>query len=136
MAGFLSGFFGSRRQAAEKAEKVEVKKDVKVSRPVADTSEAYFLDSDQAKTMGDIDYMRTAKTVKRTYAKTVSQPQPQAFIQSVSSSQAKLSGQAQQSSQSESNGATANAPEVPDRRRSDTSLDRFRTMAKDLRKSK
>jgi hypothetical protein len=134
MAGFLSGFFGSRQQSVEKAEKPEVKKEVKVVQAKPDNSQAYFLDADQAKTMGDIDYMRTAKTVKRTFPKTVSQPEEQALIQSVSSNQAKLAGQEQQSTLSESNGTTANSAEVLERRRSDNSLDMFRNMAKDLRK--
>lgn len=34
------------------------------------SSESYFLEPDDAKTMGDIDYMRTPKKVKRTFAKT------------------------------------------------------------------
>lgn len=34
------------------------------------SSDSYFLEPDDAKTMGDIDYMRKAKKVKRTYAKT------------------------------------------------------------------
>ena len=32
--------------------------------------ESFFLDADDAKTMGDIEYMRTPKKVKRTFAKT------------------------------------------------------------------
>lgn len=32
-------------------------------------NEEYFLDSDDAKTFGDIDYMRKSKTVKRTFPK-------------------------------------------------------------------
>jgi hypothetical protein len=142
MAGFLSGFFGSRQKADEQPAKPEIKKEVKqevkqqakVAEPVADTSGAYYLDFDQARTLGDIDYMRTAKTVKRTYAKSVSQPNQQALIQSVSSSQAKKVGQNQQSVLPESNGATSTAAEGVERRRADSSMDMFRNMAKDLRK--
>jgi hypothetical protein len=42
----------------------------------------FFLEPDDAKTFGDIDYMRKAKRVKRTFAKTVSQPnEPELDIQ-------------------------------------------------------
>lgn len=49
MAGFL-GLFGSNDQNGN-------------------SSEEYYLDADQAKTLGDIDYMRTSRQIKRTYAK-------------------------------------------------------------------
>ncbi len=37
----------------------------------------FFLEPDDAKTFGDIDYMRKAKRVKRTFPKTLSQPEEQ-----------------------------------------------------------
>lgn len=49
MAGFL-GLFGSNDQNGN-------------------SGEEYYLDADQAKTLGDIDYMRTSRQIKRTYAK-------------------------------------------------------------------
>lgn len=137
MTGFLSGFFGSRPQRAEQPAKQEVKPEAKpktkVTQPIADTSEAYFLDFDQAQTLGDINYMRTAKTVKRTFAKTVSQPEEKVLIQSVSSNQAAIAGQDKQEALSQAN-SSASDPQVLERRRSDSSLDMFRSMAKDLRK--
>ncbi|MEM7770319.1 MAG: hypothetical protein AAGA75_09360 [Cyanobacteria bacterium P01_E01_bin.6] len=36
---------------------------------MADNQGSFFLDPDDAKTFGDIDYMRTSKTVKRTFPK-------------------------------------------------------------------
>lgn len=33
------------------------------------SDEAFYLDNDQSKTLGDIDYMRTSRQIKRTYAK-------------------------------------------------------------------
>lgn len=130
MTGFLSGFFGSRQQPAE----APVKQEVKVTQPISDTSGAYFLDSDQAQSLGNIDYMRTAKTVKRTFPKTASQPNNQPLIQSVSANQAKLAGQENQASLSSQSTSSASNPETLERRRSDNSLDMFRSMAKDLRK--
>jgi hypothetical protein len=137
MTGFLSGFFGSRpkpaEQPAKKVVKPEAKPETKVAQPTSDTSGAYFLDFDQAQTLGDINYMRTAKTVKRTFAKTVSQPEEKVLVQSVSANQAAIAGQDQQAALAQSNDA-ASDPKVLERRRSDSSLDMFRSMAKDLRK--
>lgn len=133
MTGFLSGFFGSRPQSAELPTKQEVKQEKEAAQPVSDTSGAYFLDSDQARTLGNIDYMRTAKTVKRTFPKTVSQPDEQVLIQSVSANQTAIAGETKQDTVIQSNGSVSNA-EVLERRRSDNSLDMFRSMAKDLRR--
>ncbi|UIE36730.1 hypothetical protein [Leptodesmis sichuanensis] len=133
MTGFLSGFFGSRPKRAEQPVKQEAKPEPKVTPSSVDTSGAYFLDFDQAQTLGDINYMRTAKTVKRTFAKTVSQPEEKVLIQSVSANQAEIAGQDKPETLSQANGS-ASDPQVLERRRSDSSLDMFRSMAKDLRK--
>jgi hypothetical protein len=117
MAGFL-GLFGSSNSEAN------------------GNPEAFFLDDDQAKTMGNIDYMRTAKTVKRTFPKTVSQPDNKAFIQKVSATEAKAGIQPPtETSSFESNGSvTSNGVASSQRRNVDTSLDMFRSMAKQIRK--
>jgi len=101
---------------------------------------AYFLDPDSAKTFGDIDYMRTVKTVRRTFPKTVANKGEFEQIDSVSALD-KMSG-------SNSNGSGAmngqkSTPEAPkptpensssQRRTTDTNMDMFRNMAKDIRK--
>ena len=48
MTGFIRGLFGKKSKKEENA---------------------FFLDADSAKTYGDIDYMRTAKTVKKSFPK-------------------------------------------------------------------
>jgi hypothetical protein len=48
--------------------------------------DAYFLSADESKTYGNIDYMRTVKTVRRTFVKTVGNPGGGEVISQVSSS--------------------------------------------------
>ena len=45
----------------------------------------YFLSPDESKTYGDIDYMRTTKTVRRTFVKTVGNPEGGEVVSQVSS---------------------------------------------------
>jgi len=102
-------------------------------------SEAYFLDADSAKTFGDIDYMRTAKVVRRTFPKTASSPEEFERVDSVSAMgkmtvNGKLSGAAQEPMQNGSSSNGASPEVVSERRRADTSMDMFRSMAKDMRK--
>jgi hypothetical protein len=118
----------------------------------------FFLEPDDAKTFGDIDYMRKAKRVKRTFAKTVSQPnQPELDIQvsalnsekgkatgfsasSFSASQTSSSyeestnGFAAKPDEASTNGFVAKPDEAATRRQSDSSMDMFRNMAKQIRK--
>ncbi len=60
MAGFL-GLFGGKKE----------------------DKEAFFLDTDESKSMGDIDYMRTPNTVRRTFAKKAGETEHKEFIQEV-----------------------------------------------------
>lgn len=60
MAGFL-GLFGGKKE----------------------DKEAFFLDNDESKSLGDIDYMRTPNTVRRTFAKKVGEAEHKEFIQNV-----------------------------------------------------
>ena len=57
MTGFIRGLFGSKAKKEERAP--EVKNDGK----------AFFLDADSSKSFGDIDYMRTAKAVTKSFPK-------------------------------------------------------------------
>jgi len=100
---------------------------------------AFFLDADSAKTFGDIEYMRTAKVVKRTFPKTVSSPEEFARIESVSAmDKMAVNGNKPVADQpAAQNGTASNGTadgEVSERRRSDTSMDMFRSMARDMRK--
>lgn len=147
MTGFIRGLFRSK----PKAEPAE---------PAADASQpqnpakpgAYYLPPDEAKTYGNLDYMRSAKSIRRSFSKkkvgednesirVVSamemqqlrengavpvQPQPQVI--------AKLKND---SGNGSTNGSAPKQPESnasSDRRRGDDSMDVFRNMARDLKK--
>jgi len=60
MAGFL-GLFGGKKEEKE----------------------AFFLDNDESKSLGDIEYMRTPNTVRRTFAKRPGEKDHKEFIQNV-----------------------------------------------------
>ncbi|MEM8603581.1 MAG: hypothetical protein AAGF24_07070 [Cyanobacteria bacterium P01_H01_bin.121] len=138
MTGFIRGLFGGR------------------NRQPAKPSQAYYLDSDDAKTFGNLDYMRNPVTVRRTYAKTVSSPEEKEVILQVSSTDRKVVGETkeksvQQNSQSNSqstassfsatNGSfsssssfASSSSDTTQRRRTDSGMDMFRDMAKDIKK--
>ncbi len=136
MAG-LFGFFGKKKDDT-KAEQAKLT-ETNGSKP-----QAYFLDADQAKTFGNIDYMRTAKTVKRTFPKTMGNGGTFERVQTVSTLEAAKAAALQSamvqaeidataSSKSSGNQSESKATE---RRRADSSMDQFRNMARDIRKNK
>ncbi|MGG6297483.1 hypothetical protein ACQ4M4_24065 [Leptolyngbya sp. AN02str] len=133
MAGFF-GFLGKKNdQAAPTAKGEKVR--------------AYFLDADDAKTYGNIDYMRTAKAVRRTFPKTIGNGGE--FEQTVQVSSMgvvkpgtpSMNGSApsaptfiNSTTSQPSAPATQSQDQTAERRRTDTSMDMFRNMAKDIRK--
>lgn len=139
MTGFIRGLFGKGKQ--------EIAPDVE---PKQQKNEgAYFLDPDDAKTFGDIDYMRKAKTVKRTFAKGSARvrqisamddqevnengsvaPKPSSST-SMGMGSPSTNGQSSQSSFSSSQSST---PRRTADSGSDSSMDMFRNMAKEIRK--
>ncbi|MBF2055739.1 MAG: hypothetical protein IGQ45_00665 [Cyanobacterium sp. T60_A2020_053] len=107
---------------------------------------AYFLEPDDAKTYGDIDYMRKVKTVRRTFPKTYNSDGAE-LIQDVSSEKMvkKTGFQAQKSydsvktdnsvESSSFNSEPSFQPSNPQKNRStDTNMDMFRKMAKGIKK--
>jgi hypothetical protein len=97
-------------------------------------AESFFLDPDEAKSMGDIDYMRTAKKVRKTFPGT--KAWGSAFEQEVTvSAMKKLSNDEQKAAQPESFEILEEAKEeATARRKASNDLDMFRNMAKDIRK--
>lgn len=141
MTGFIRGLF-SKRQPDEatnpKPEKVKPEKVKPVPQRTQQNSTAYFLDADNASSMGNIDYMRTVKNIKRTYAKGVSGVVPDLNTE-VSSMTAKKQKKIAEASafgatQSNTTASTPTPSQVRDRRRADSSMDTFRNMAKDIGK--
>jgi hypothetical protein len=117
--------------------------------------ESYFLDSDSAKTFGDIDYMRTSKTVKHKFPKTFSNKGE--FEQSASISAMDMAKDSETPiTPSLENGSTAQwqpaamngmsnngsnrtnfssaSSSKEEARKADSNMDIFRNMARDMRK--
>jgi len=125
VTGFFKGLFGSKSKS----------EDTTVQSSQSDSSGSYYLDSDSAKSLGNLDYMRSVKTIRRTFPKVEGDKKEEVEkIKKVSSM-----------SQSEGNGIAAptnsptptnsNTPQVAtERRKSDTSMDIFRNMAKDIKR--
>ncbi|NEQ33898.1 MAG: hypothetical protein F6K04_23370 [Leptolyngbya sp. SIO4C5] len=128
MTGFIRGLFGG----SDKKKKAAPPKPPKQEK-------TFFLDADDAKTYGDIDYMRSAKTVKRTFAKKKGVKEELESVRQISalgSAEVDKNGRiVSQASQFGSQAKTdAASSESSQRRRPDSSMDTFRNMARDMKK--
>lgn len=92
-----------------------------------------FLDSSDARTLGDINYMTTPKRIKRTFAKTKSNPEGKSEVQFISALQKTVA-------LDKSVSISASKPQIPsvsipvnsNRRTRDRSLEPFRNMARQI----
>ncbi len=134
MAGFF-GLFGGK------------KKDEVSAQEQANNGQAYYLNMDEARTYGDLNYMRTVKKVRRTYPKTVNNAEieMEKEVSSMTMNNGELGAQVPKVSMgsivtstpaetTNGNGAAPTNSEVTARRKADSSMDMFRNMAKDIRK--
>jgi hypothetical protein len=96
-------------------------------------AEAFFLDPDEAKTMGDIDYMRKARKVKKSFPSTKAWGEAFEVEEEISATQ-KNGFKPQQVSASGTNSSPEIKAEISQRRKVDSNMDLFRNMAKDMRK--
>jgi hypothetical protein len=97
-------------------------------------AESFFLESDDAKSLGNIDYMRTARKVKKSFP--TSKAWGAGFKEEISTSaMTKGSTNGQSAVPPEVIFAPEAKQEVAERRRAASDLDMFRNMAKDMRKS-
>ncbi len=139
MTGFIRGLFGGKAQNPGESDR-PVRPKREVQKPADPQGGAFFLDPDDAKSYGDIDYMRTVKTVRRTFAKKRGETGEKESIRQIS---------AMDSMRMQENGTPEQKPAAPestfqptikkdtasfDRRKTDTNLDMFRQMAKDMKK--
>ena len=134
MVGFLKGLF--RKRNTEDVPAPEVKAVVQPTK----NSRAYFLDTDSAKTYGDINYMRTAKSVRRTFRDTKTGGEIERISQ-VSSMEMKRQAEMEAArmnsefnSTSAKSGSSGQTNSAADRRKADSSMDMFRNMARDIKK--
>ncbi len=138
MVGFIKNIFGGKsddnNQNGEQAKREKQK--------------AFYLNPDEAKTLGDIDYMRKSNTVRRTFPKSLGNPEGGEQIEEVSAMEKKSLSKpknpqsqspkpSQSSKKTDQQGEMYSAkddPKIEQRRKSDSSLDMFRDMARDIKK--
>ena len=125
MTGFIRGLFGRKNQQAPAQPK---------------QTGAFFLSEDDAKTFGDIDYMRSNKVVKRTFARKRGAEEMES-VRQISAMEMReldergLVSQPKTASSSFEPTPQASKSEAPRRSaNTDTSMDMFRNMAKDIKK--
>lgn len=130
MAGFFGLFGGNKNKAPQ-------------------SKEAFFLNEDDAKSFGDIDFMRKEVVIRRTFAKKKGAEEMES-VKSISSSASKKVGEGVNATTSSFNtpafgksspapsadaGTPASTPKAPVvSGKTDTSMDMFRNMAKKIRK--
>jgi hypothetical protein len=142
VTGFIKGLFRSKPKA-EAADSEPAPKPQPAPKPSAapksprSRAEAYYLSADDAKTYGDIEFMRSAKSIRRTFPKTKDGKTPER-IEKISS----LEKAAEQGliptalNTTTSQSSIEDTLKVAERRKADTSMDMFRNMARDIRKQK
>lgn len=142
MLGFIKGLVGSKPKAAEPVVEAEA-----TPAPAPQKPSAYFLDTDEAKSFGNLDYMRTAKAIKRSFPKTGVDRATSAEkeFEMVIEANA-LAKKIERSDVKEVAVAPQPVVESPvtfvtngastERRTADSSMDLFRSMVKDIKKAK
>jgi hypothetical protein len=136
VTGFIRGLFGSKP-----------KKDIE---EVVQPKDAFYLPTDDAKTFGNIDYMRSSKKTRRTFPKQIVGEDNEYFneVSSTKKIDAKdkppvdnspfngYSAQPVKPAESASSSFQPPAKSEKERRQPDNSMDMFRNMARDLKKKK
>jgi hypothetical protein len=125
MAGFF-GLFGG------KSKSIESENNGQSSR-----GSAFYLNADDAKSFGNIEFMRQATTTRRTFPKTLNSAGGELVQQVSSTEKTKLNGFVAKDATANGNGskpATQSNQAQVERRSVDSSMDMFRKMAKDMKK--
>ncbi|MDC0834136.1 hypothetical protein AY599_24370 [Leptolyngbya valderiana BDU 20041] len=125
MTGFIRGLFGRKKQPEQQTVKSE------------GSSQAYFLNQDDAKTLGDIDYMRKSRQIRRTFP-TIKGASlgPTERVRQVSAMEERDYAPDTPSSTSASQSSTSSSSSDFQRRtaKTDTNMDMFRNMAKNMKR--
>ncbi len=137
MVGFIKRIFGSNSDNNDNNEEKPKRQ------------KAFYLDPDEAKTYGDIDYMRESRKTRKTFPKTLDNPEGSELVEEVSAmdkkslsksnsnqeTQEERKAEPSQDIAPEKNMSSAkDDPALQQRRKSDSSLDAFRNMARDIKK--
>ncbi len=132
MVGIFRRFFGSRSKADSTPAPETVSKAAKSK------DNSFFLDPDEAKTFGNIDYMRTPKTVKHTFLDFGATEKVEVVEQVSSLGKVKLVTEEAKtpevpSEQGSSISSSSNGGANP-RRQAGSDMDTFRNMARNLKR--
>jgi hypothetical protein len=124
MAG-LFGFFGRKSKYIDDVTESD-------RQLTTEKQDAFYLNADESKSFGNVEFMRKPITIRRTFPKTLS-GEGREFIQQVSSMEkAKSNGNEIVPT---TNGKTAStSSDRSERRVLDSSMDMFRNMARDIKK--
>lgn len=95
---------------------------------------SFFLEPDDAKTLGNIEYMRTPITIKRSFPKTLKGGGGEIIQQISSTEKAKVNENGQIAAKLPVVSEVKPVSETSTRRPSNDSLDMFRKMAKEIKK--
>jgi len=131
MTGFIRGLFSRNGK--------------KSAAPQPRPTGAFFLSDDDAKTFGDIDYMRSSKVVKRTFARKKGITEELESVRQISAMDMRKLDEKGLPAQSGTQSATNSSSFQPSSQngasdfqrrtaKTDTSMDMFRNMAKDIKK--
>lgn len=137
MVGFIKNLFGSKSEDNDSGEQPKRKR-----------QKAFYLDPDEAKTYGDIDYMRQPNQTRKSFPKTLNNPEGGEIVEEVSALDKKSLSKPNQNQKNASQQSqftdpvideselysAKDDPTVQKRRESDSSLDMFRNMARDIKK--
>ncbi|MGQ9838229.1 MAG: hypothetical protein ACUVRV_09760 [Cyanobacteriota bacterium] len=109
-----------------------------VSKPAKLRDNTFFLDPDEAKTLGNIEYMRTPKTVKHTFLDFGATEKVEIVEQISSLGKVKLTTEkpkiAEATSEQGSNPTSSTSSQANPRRQAGSDMDTFRNMARSLRR--
>lgn len=103
-------------------------------------SEAFFLSADDAKTLGNTEFMRKSYRIAHRFPKTANSQGSETVEEISAFDKARVAGTVAGSptpaaaAKPETQSGTPAPPEASRRRNTDSSLDRFRQMARDLKK--
>lgn len=128
MAGFF-GLFGGKTKYVDEPTPVTEKPKKK--------EEAFFLESDQAKTLGNIDYMRQSNRIEHTFPKTRDSESGAATWEVSSMEKKRIAGNGAAppvTPEVKSQTSSQSPPASAERRTADSSMDSFRKMARDIKK--
>lgn len=132
MTGFIRGLFGGKAKNPGESDRP-----AKPQPTIESAGGTFFLDPDDAKSFGNIEYMRTSKTVRRTFAKKRGETEEKESIRTISALEAiKLEENGLPKPKAIPTEPTVKSTSATDfsRRKVDTNLDMFRKMAKDMKK--